>query len=183
MTELPVPALERLDAVAVGAADNARVTVDLGLHRCDGLQRRDVRGLAVRVIELKSRVVRVVAAVHAAMCELVLPYPRLHLADSLGALRVDPLLVARRLESPLSPLSALLGSGSDTRWPSPGRAERRAVLGSRALGRERFTALRAKAFRSRRVVPGRHDPILPEMSRATCKPDIFAATYEPTEET
>ena len=175
---LPGPRLPRLDPVAVRAPDDALVPCNLGLDCGNGLQRRDVRGLALHVVDVERRRMPGIPAVNAPVFELEVRDPRLHPACASVLYRVDPLSVPVLRQPALTPSAVLLRGRLRAGSARSLAAHRGAVLRGGALRQERPSALLANSIYDRRVLPGRHTPMIPADERNPCKSDIFEATYE-----
>ena len=174
---LPCSRFPRLDSVAVGATDNALVAGDLCLNGGNGLERRDVRRLAFHMVDVESCGMGAISTVDASGRHFEVGDPRLH--------RTRPLIrdhVVSRLGlgvgNPLPVVAPTCVGIIGAFRARPACAQRRAVFGRAPFRRERLSALRASPLGGRRVLPGRHTPMIPVDDRDPCKPDIFEATYE-----
>lgn len=152
---------------------------DLALCGCDALGVADVHRLAVaNVIEVQCDRMGSVSAVSAAVMDLVGVKPVANGSRPFIGKAVLSLPVSRLFQSLFAPLTSLirlmsaLGSGSFS-------ASRRAEHGF-SLRMEGNTAGGAGELAGCGVFPRRHKQMLPEMFYP-CKPDIFAATYEPAD--
>ena len=177
---LPCASLPRLDPVTVGTADDALVPFDLTLNRRDGLERRHVGRLPLHVVNVKRSRVGGVSAVHAPVRRLVVRYPLLHHASPVVGDRVVSRLRLRVAGAP-DVVTATGGAVIRALGSGTARAERGAELRSISFRGECAAALRAGPISGGRVLPGRHISIVPVDDRYPCKPDIFAATYEPAD--
>ena len=157
------------DSVTVGAPDFTQLNLGFGL--CDALTRADVSVLPPSVIEIQSNWVRVVPAVCAAALDLVVIQPALQRFRSLLRLCVQALSITRLRDSGIAPCSAT-GRVVLSRMSSALATSVRAVLSGVSLGREHCVADDASAVNKRYVHPRRHACML-----ASCKPDVFEATY------
>ena len=178
---LPGSRLPRLDPVAVRAPDDALVASDLIFDCGDGLERRNVRRLPLHVVDVERGGVRVVSAVDAPRSHLEVRYPRLYRSRPVVSDLVIPSL-DRRVSDPSLVVAPPRVGVVGPLWARSARAERRAVLGRIPLGEERPITQCATPLFDWRVIPGRHTSMIPAHDRNPCKPDIFAATYEPAEE-
>ena len=162
------PMAVRTDDLALG---------DLALCGCDALGVADVHRLAVaNVIEVQRDRMGPVATVGAAVFHLIGVKPVSDCCRPFVGKAVLSLPVSRLLKALFAPLASFvrlmsaLGSGSFA-------ASRRAEPGF-SLCMEGDTAGGAGELAGGGVFPRRHKQMLPAMFYP-CKPDIFAATYDP----
>lgn len=171
---LPGPSLKGLDPVAVGAKNLTGMTFDLVLSRPDGLCRAEVDRFPVHVVDVEGYGVLAVAADDASALQLVRSDPVLHLTDAGVRLGVRLLAVAGVLQSVPAPGCPIGARRDGSNWPRSVLAEGRAEACIPSPCLESGAALSADEVVSHVGI------IVPDFY--PCKPDIFAATYEPAEE-
>lgn len=176
---IPGSCLPRLDPVAVRATNDALVASNLRLDGGDGLERGDVRGFPLHVVDVERRRMRVVSAVDAPRRDLEVRDPRLDSPSASVLYRVDTLSVAVLREPSLPPGASLGGCRLRAGGARSLSADRGAVLRGRSLRHERLSALHAGQLGGGRVLPGRHTSMIAAHDRYPCKPDVFEVTYEP----
>lgn len=172
---MSLPPIMSLDRMTVRASNFA--LGDFRFRLTNALGGTHVHSLVGNVIEVKRMGVAIVAAIYAACRELKGIQPASNRGRSLIGGSVHSFLVA----GPLQPSSPpFLDSLFRNR-----RANPRSVLTKRRaelrfpLGGERYAALSAAKRPFNDGGPRFHMQIIPLMY--PCKPDIFAATYEPIE--
>ena len=174
---LPSSRLPRLDPVTVGAPHDALVSSDLGLDGGDGLERRDVRRLALHVVNVERGGVSVVTAVNAPSRNFEVGDPRLHRSRPIVGDLVVPSF-GRGVSHPIPVVASPRVGIVSPLWARTTRAQRRTVLGRISLCEERTVTQHATPLSGRCFLPGRHAPMIPADDRYPCKPGVFAATYE-----
>ena len=173
----PCLRLEGLDTVTVGASDHTLVTLDL-FPRCpDRLRRGEVHRLANHVVYIERSPVCFVSTIDTSLLDLVGREPFPHHTDA-------PVLCLSRRSCPRGVShSSVVFRGSRfgvvrPLWPRSALTKRRTEFCS-ALRLECPAAALTNPVALNRVIPGRHEIIIPDSLRFyPCKPDIFEATYE-----
>jgi len=176
---LPRPRLPRLYSMAVGAADDALVALDLRLDGGDGLERRNVGRLSCHVVNIESHWVRIESAVDAPRGGLEVRDPRLHGACAGIRRGVHAFSVPLPTEPPLAPRSSLVCTRLGPRRSGSVTACSGAVFRRCPLRHERRSALHTVALGSERTFPRRHGPMIAADDLYPCKPEIFTQTYDP----
>jgi hypothetical protein len=168
----------RSDTMAVGTNDFT--LSDLGLSLGNAFCIADVQLLACSdVVKVKRNRVPFKPAVGASLLKLVGIKPIPHLARPLIGLMVDLLAVARRLQPTLPPHLHLLRCKLSF-WARPLSTLVRAEP-CRTLGFKASSTLDAGEVSRQRLGPWGHVDQVPSVA-FPCKPDIFALTYEATQE-
>lgn len=180
---LPRPSFIGLDPVAVCASHDALVALNLGPDRFNRFELMNVRGLALHVVNIQSRVMGAVATVNASGARLEVCKPLLYELAILVGRQIHTLPIPRLLKSAFAPSLALFGGGLRALRACAVRAEGGAVFGAIPLGGERLVANNAGSLKGGRVFPGRHNSMIPDIDVFyPCKPDIFEDTYEAVSE-
>lgn len=176
---LPGARLPRLNAMAVGASNDALMPLDLSLNGCDGLELGDICSFPLHVVDIERCRVSLEPAIDTTSGQLELRDPSLNGTSASVLHGIDSFPVARLLQSTFAPSAPLIGGWFGPRRPSSTRAKGRTELGVLSFGKKIISTLRTRTSRGACSIPGRHMSILSSRGFANpCKPDIFAATYE-----
>lgn len=167
---LPGARLEGLDAVAVGAENLAGMSFDLVSSRPNGFGGAEVDHLTVHVVNVEGNGILAVSANDTSACELVRRDPVLHLTDAGSRLGVHLIAIAGVTQTVPAPGCTLGAGGLWSRWSRP------ALTDSGAEPCVASSCLEPGATLGADEVVSHAGIVIPYLY--TCKPDIFAATYD-----